>query len=93
MRSSLHIWKSNKADELRNIILSRGTASDIDRQVNKVLKALGSPEPPLKLDDVREILKLDRRYYSTTDDSFLRETISKLTVAGTQVMKRQNVVV
>lgn len=84
----MHIWKSNKADEVRNIILSRGTASDIDRQVNKVLKALGSPEPPLKLDDVREILKLDRRYYSTTDDSFLRETISKLTVAGTQVMKR-----
>lgn len=88
MRSSLRIWKSNKADEVRNIILSRGTASDIDRQVNKVLKALGSPEPPLKLNDVREILKLDRRYYSTTDDSFLRETISKLTVAGTQVMKR-----
>ncbi|NTG23284.1 ImmA/IrrE family metallo-endopeptidase [Agrobacterium rhizogenes] len=77
---------------MRNIILSRGTASDIDRQVNKVLKGLGNPEPPLQLDDVRELLKLDRRYYSTTDDSFLRETISKLTVAGAQVLKRPGLI-
>ncbi|NKN03077.1 ImmA/IrrE family metallo-endopeptidase [Rhizobium leguminosarum] len=77
---------------MRNIILSRGTASDIDKQVNKILKGLGNPEPPLKLDDVRELLKLDRRYYSTTDDSFLRETISKLTVAGAQVIKRPSLI-
>jgi hypothetical protein len=73
---------------LHNIILSRPTASDIDRQVDKVLRGLGNPEPPLRLEDVRELLKLDRRYYSTTDDGFLRETISKLTVAGTQILKR-----
>ena len=73
---------------MRNIILSRGTATDIENQVTKVLKGLGNPEPPLRLDDVRELLKLDRRYYSTTNDSFLRETISKLTVAGAQIMKR-----
>ncbi|MQW89120.1 ImmA/IrrE family metallo-endopeptidase [Sinorhizobium saheli] len=73
---------------MRNIILSRSTASDIDSQVNKVLRGLGNPEPPLRLEDVRELLKLDRGYYSSTDDSFLRETISKLTVAGTQVLKR-----
>ncbi|MBY5731510.1 ImmA/IrrE family metallo-endopeptidase [Rhizobium leguminosarum] len=73
---------------MRNILLSRGTASDIERQVNKVLRGLGNPEPPLPLEDVRALLSLDRRYYSTTDDSFLRETISKLTVAGAQIMKR-----
>ncbi|MBP2490934.1 hypothetical protein JOH50_006730 [Rhizobium leguminosarum] len=77
---------------MRNIILSRGTASDIDKQVTKILKGLGNPEPPLQLDDVRELLKLDRRYYSTTDDSFLRETISKLTVAGAQVLKRPSLI-
>lgn len=77
---------------MRNIILSRGTASDIERQVNKVLKGLGNPEPPLRLEDVRELLRLDRRYYSTTDDSALRETISKLTVAGAQIMKRPGLI-
>jgi hypothetical protein len=73
---------------MRNVILSRGTATDIENQINKVLRGLGNPEPPLRLDDVRELLKLDRRYYSTTDDGYLRETISKLTVAGAQIMKR-----
>ncbi len=77
---------------MRNILLSRGTASDIERQVNKVLRGLGNPEPPLRLEDVRELLSLDRRYYSTTDDSSLRETISKLTVAGAQIMKRPGLI-
>lgn len=73
---------------MRNIILSRATASDIENQVNKVLRGLGNPEPPLRLQDVRDLLKLDRAYYSTTDDGFLREKISKLTIAGAQVLKR-----
>ncbi|TJV22244.1 MAG: ImmA/IrrE family metallo-endopeptidase [Mesorhizobium sp.] len=73
---------------MRNIILSRSTASDIESQVNKVLRGLGNPEPPLRLGDVRQLLKLDRRYYTTTDDGYLRETISKLMVAGTQVLQR-----
>lgn len=73
---------------MRNIILSRPTAADIDGQVQKILKGLGTPEPPLDLREVRELLKLDRRYYSTTDDSFLREMISRLTVASRQVLLR-----
>lgn len=77
---------------MRNIILSRSTASDIENQVSKVLRGLGNPEPPLRLEDVREILKLDRRYYSSSDDGFLRETISKLTVAGTQILKRPGLI-
>lgn len=78
---------------MRNVILSRSTASDIESQVSKVLRGLGNPEPPLRLSDVRELLKLDRRYYSTTDDGFLRETISKLTVAGTQVLHRPGLLI
>lgn len=73
---------------MRNIILSRPTAADIDTQVEKVLRGLGNPEPPLDLREVRELLKLDRRYYSTTDDSFLREMISRMTIAGKQVLMR-----
>jgi hypothetical protein len=77
---------------MRNLILSRSTASDIEAQVDKILRGLGNPEPPLRLEDVREILKLDRRYYSSTDDGFLRETISKLTVAGTQILMRPGLI-
>jgi Zn-dependent peptidase ImmA (M78 family) len=73
---------------LRNIQLKARTAADIDSQVAKILRGLGMPEPPIDLRLVRELLKLDRAYYSTADDSALRETVNKLTVAGLQVLKR-----
>jgi Zn-dependent peptidase ImmA (M78 family) len=68
--------------------LSAPTTADIDAQVAKVLRGLGSPEPPLDLDVVRELLKLDRDYYSSDDDGLLREAVSRLKVAGLQVLKR-----
>lgn len=73
---------------MRNIHLSRPTAADIERQIEKVLRGLGNPEPPLRLEDVRQLLRLDRGYYSTTEDSFLREMVSRMNVAGTQVIER-----
>jgi Zn-dependent peptidase ImmA (M78 family) len=73
---------------VKNIQLGIKTVEDIDAQVDKILRGLGLPEPPLDLRLVREILNLDRVYYSTTDDSVLRETISRLKVAGVQVLRR-----
>ncbi len=52
------------------------------------MRGLGNPTPPLDLRVVRELLRLDRAYYSTTDDGVLRETFSRLKVAGIQVLKR-----
>ena len=37
---------------------------------------------------VRDLLKLDRGYYSTTDDGLMREMISRMRVAGKQVLLR-----
>jgi Zn-dependent peptidase ImmA (M78 family) len=73
---------------MRNVLLGPRTIADIDGQVEKILRGLGSPEPPLNLDLVREILKLDRQFYSTTDDSFIREIYSRLKIAGQQVLMR-----
>lgn len=61
---------------------------DIDALVSKVIRGLGNPEPPVRLDDVRELQRLDRGYYSSSDDSVLRETISRLRVAGKQLFER-----
>jgi len=68
--------------------LRKTTAADIDLQVTKVLRGLGNPNPPLQLDDVRELLKLDRQYYSKTSDGILQETVSRLKVAGKQILRR-----
>lgn len=73
---------------MRNVYLRKTTAADIDRQVKKVLRGLGSPKPPLCLDDARELLRLDRQYYSKTADGILRETVSRLRVAGKQILRR-----
>lgn len=73
---------------MKNVSLGSHTVADIDGQVAKVLRGLGNPKPPIDLRLVRELLKLDRGYYSTTDDKLLRETFSRLKVAGLQVLKR-----
>jgi hypothetical protein len=67
---------------VRNVSLGQRTVSDIDGQVAKILKGLGDPEPPIDLRVVRDLLKLDRGYYSTTDDSLLRNIFSKMRVVS-----------
>ena len=64
------------------------TAQDINELVAKVLRDLGNPEPPLHMDHVRELLRLDRQYYSSTEDGSLREVAHRLTIAGKQVLAR-----
>jgi len=76
---------------LRNLFLDPYAATDIDRFVAKVLADLGEPNPPVRLIDVRELLRLDKSYYSLTDDSAINEVVHKLTVAGQQVLARPSI--
>jgi hypothetical protein len=78
---------------VKNVLVGPKTATDIDKRVEKVLRGLGSPEPPLNLDFVRELLSLDRAYYTSADDGVLRETISRIKVAGLQVLKRPSLLI
>ena len=77
----------------RNRALSAKTAKDIDERVERVLRGLGLPEPPLRLEDVRELLKLDRGFYTADDPGVLREAVSRIRVAGTQVFKRPTLLI
>lgn len=73
---------------MKNALIASLEGADLRAQVQKVLRGLGHPEPPLHLDDVRELLRLDRQYYSSTDDSTVREFVSKLKIAGRQILDR-----
>lgn len=73
---------------MRNRFLAPRTARDIETQVSRVLRDLGNSEPPLHLDLVRELLKLDRHYYSSADHGVLGEITHRLIVAGKQVLAR-----
>jgi len=71
-----------------NILLSNDTRNDIEVSVRKILRDLDFPEPPLRLEDVRELLQLDRAYYSSSDEGVLTETIHRLRIAGKQVLQK-----
>ena len=77
----------------RNRVLSAKTAEDIDERVERILRGLGHPEPPLRLEDVRELLKLDREFYTADDPGVLRETVSRIRIAGIQVLERPTLLI
>lgn len=76
---------------MHNRFLDERTSRDIDARIAKVLKDLGDPQPPLRLELVRELLTLDRAYYSASDGGVLAETIHRLKVAGKQVLLRPKI--
>ena len=73
---------------MKNVPIDLHAARDIQEQVDKVLRGLGNPEPPLDLREVRELLNLDRQFYSSTNTSALREKVSKLKIGAKQLVKR-----
>src|SRR5690348_16868092 len=78
---------------MKNLYVGEKESEDLRIQVEKVIKGLGNPEPPLDLRDVRELLKLDVRFYSTTDSGALQETISRLRIAGKQIIARPSLLI
>lgn len=63
-------------------------AQDIRDVIAKILRDLGNPEPPLNLEQVRALLKLDLGYYSTADTSLVQELTHRIKVAGKQLLER-----
>lgn len=70
-----------------NVLLSTATADDIDAHVERLLRDLRNPQPPLSLDQVRARLQLDLAYYSASDVSWLRDKIHQMKVAGEQILR------
>lgn len=77
----------------KNFLLTSNTANDIDRRIERVLQGLGNPEPPLRLEDVRELLKLDVGFYTANDPGLAEEVISRIKVATIQIYKRPTLLI
>lgn len=77
----------------KNRIISTATAADLDDRVERLLRGLGYPEPPLRLEDVRDLLRLDRAFYAADDPGVLQEAVSRIRVAGIQVYKRPRLLI
>ncbi len=77
---------------MRNAPIDPFAAQDIRDQVDKVLSGLGNPAPPVDLREVRELLKLDRQFYSSTNTGPLRESISAVKIGAKQIAKRPTLI-
>jgi hypothetical protein len=76
---------------MKTVYIGDRERRDINAQVEKILRGLGNPEPPLRLEMVRELLRLDRQYYSTKNDGVLREFASKIRIGVRQLFERPTV--
>ena len=77
----------------KNLIVDSRSAADIDKQVSRILRDLDYPEPPLDMRLVFELLKLDKQYYSGTDPSLIDTVMSRMKVAGRQIVLRPGLLV
>ncbi len=55
------------------LIVGENEQRQINEQVRRILRDLGNPEPPLKLEDVRQLLSLNLQYYRSTDPGLIAE--------------------
>lgn len=73
---------------MKNVPVGQDEGRDIDRQVARVLRELGNPQPPLRLELVRDVERLDRQFFSSSNSSCLDEIVSRLRRAGKQIVLR-----
>ena len=77
---------------MKNRPVGTREAHDLDKRVARVLREL-PPDPPLSLKLVRDLLALDRHYFSLADTGYLQDTISRLRRAGKQVVRRPTLLI
>ena len=73
---------------MKSVAVEGYETEDIRRQIGKILRGLGSPEPPLRLEDVRELLRLDQCFYTTTNTGAFENSSAGCAVAGKQLLHR-----
>ncbi len=71
----------------KNFFLSDGTKSSIDKIVSKIHRDIDYQNSVIDLSEVRELLRLDLKYYSSENDSYLSEVIHKFYVGGQRVLE------
>ena len=73
---------------MKNVLLGDHEKRDIQQQVAKVLRGLGNPPPPLRLETVRALLNLDVQYYRSGDDGVVQEFVSRVKIGFKQIIDR-----
>jgi len=65
--------------------IGRYEAEEINERIARLLKDMGNPQPPLRLEEVRTQQKLDLTYYSKSDLDLLDEIAHRTRLAGNTI--------
>lgn len=63
-------------------------ARSIDQRIDRLLRDLGNPEPPLRIEHVLDLLKLDLHYYRAGDVGVFAEIAHRMKIASKQLVAR-----
>jgi hypothetical protein len=78
---------------MNNIFLDSKTVRDINKAVDRVHQNLDYRDGAIELLEVRDLLKLDLKYYRLDDPGIVDEVIHKLKVGARQVIARPGLLV
>ncbi|MDP9967509.1 hypothetical protein J2W37_005255 [Variovorax paradoxus] len=78
---------------MNNLFLDPRTVRDIDKVVDRVHQSLDYTDGAIRLLEVRDLLKLDLKYYRLDDPGLIDEVIHKLKVGAKQVIARPGLLV
>lgn len=78
---------------MNNMFLEPRAARDINKVVDRVHQELGYKDGAIELLEVRELLKLDLKYYRLDDPGLRDEIIHKLKIGAKQVVARPSLFV
>jgi Zn-dependent peptidase ImmA (M78 family) len=71
---------------MKNPQVGNSEKRQIDKAVQRLLSDLKGVEPPLRLEMVRDQMKLDLEYYSGKEPGLIREVVHSLKVAGKEML-------
>lgn len=73
---------------MAELLIKATVAGKIERQMDRLHKDLGYPAPPIDLDNVRELLKIHKHFY-TLDNPCLRDrVVHSMILAGQRIMRQ-----
>jgi Predicted Zn peptidase len=70
------------------LILKHSVARKIEQRINRLHNDLGYPAPPIDLDNIRELLEIDKRFYTLDDPHLLNRIAHSMIIAGKRILNR-----
>lgn len=78
---------------MKNIRVDDRTSRDVDERIDRIHRDIGYKDGKVLLPEVRDLLRLDLRYYRANDPNILDEVVHKLKVGAKQVLLRPTLLI